>query len=257
MKKIGLLYAVVLLTLISCSSDGETNEINEVNVTFNFSAHWDDSGLSNADFNEIQYTTANGDQLSVERLRYLVSDINFQKADGETIVIEGYNLVDITNNTGLSFALNQTIPEGEYSNLSFTFGFNNDDNQDGAYPDLNAVLWNVPEMLGGGYHYMQLEGKFIDNTTTETGYQYHAIRAVDITGAEPVFEDTFFKVDLGAVTVSQGSNLEIRMNVAEWFKNPNLWDLNTLHSMMMPNFNAQIMISENGKNAFDLITNAN
>ena len=37
------------------------------------------------------------------------------------------------------------------------------------------------------------------------------------------------------------------MNVAEWFKNPNEWDLNALHSFLMPNFNAQIMMSENGQ----------
>ena len=42
------------------------------------------------------------------------------------------------------------------------------------------------------------------------------------------------------------------MNIAEWFKNPNTWDLNVLNNMLMPNFNAQIMMFENGQNVFSL-----
>ncbi len=257
MKKKNVLGILLTFIAFSCSTDEETNATEEVNVNFRFSHHWDDSEITNTDFNAINYTTANGEEISIERLRYLISDIVFKRLNGESIEINGYLLVDVTNDTGLSFTLSEAIPKGEYTSLSFTFGFDNADNQDGAYADLNTVLWNVPEMLGGGYHYMQLEGKFVDNTTTETGYQYHAIRAVDISRATPVFQDTFFEVDLGSVVVDENSEFEIQMNVAEWFKNPNLWDLNALHSMLMPNFNAQIIISENGRNAFSLGANTN
>ena len=36
------------------------------------------------------------------------------------------------------------------------------------------------------------------------------------------------------------------MNVDEWFKNPNQWDLNTWYTVLMPNFEAQKDMSENG-----------
>ena len=42
------------------------------------------------------------------------------------------------------------------------------------------------------------------------------------------------------------------MNIAEWFKNPNTWDLNVLNQMLMPNSSAQIMMYENGQNVFNL-----
>ena len=42
------------------------------------------------------------------------------------------------------------------------------------------------------------------------------------------------------------------MNIAEWFKNPNTWDLNVLNNMLMPNFDAQVSIFENGQNVFSL-----
>ena len=47
--------------------------------------------------------------------------------------------------------------------IEFVFGFKNEQNIPSAYPDLNAASWNVPMQLGGGYHYMQFDGKFINN----------------------------------------------------------------------------------------------
>ena len=233
----------------SCNKD---NGVSQVQITFKFSHNWDGTAVSNANFNSIIYTNANGEDLSITKLRYLISKITFEKSSGETFILDGYNLVDVTNNTNQSFTPITTIPDGDYSKVSFTFGFDNDDNYNENYIDLNSASWNVPELLGGGYHYMQLEGKFIDNTTTETGYAYHTIRAVDNSGATQVFQDTFFEVDLGAINITNNTTFNIEMNIAEWFKNPNTWDLNVLNQMLMPNSSAQIMMYENGQNVFNL-----
>ena len=233
----------------SCNKD---KDVSQVQITFKFSHNWDGTAVSNANFNSIIYTNANGEDLSITKLRYLISKITFEKSSGETFILDGYNLVDVTNNTNQSFTPITTIPDGDYSKVSFTFGFDNDDNYNENYIDLNSASWNVPELLGGGYHYMQLEGKFIDNTTTETGYAYHTIRAVDNSGATQVFQDTFFEVDVGAVKITNNATFNIEMNIAEWFKNPNTWDLNVLNQMLMPNSSAQIMMYENGQNVFNL-----
>ena len=42
------------------------------------------------------------------------------------------------------------------------------------------------------------------------------------------------------------------MNVAEWFKNPNTWNLNQLNTVLMPNFEAQKMMNLNGRSVFSL-----
>lgn len=251
MKKIAQILFTSLL-ILACSEDNDDTVTRVVNATFNFTHNWDGTSVSNANFNTIQYTNANGEQLSITKLRYLISKITFQKSNGEKIVLDGYNLVDVTNGTNLSFTPTATIPLGDYSHVFFTFGFDNDANYNNNYQDLNSASWFVPAMLGGGYHFMQLEGKFIDNTVTETGYAYHAIRAVDNSGATPVFQDTFFEVDLGAINITNNATFNIEMNIAEWFKNPNTWDLNVLNNMLMPNFNAQVMMFENGQNVFSL-----
>ena len=252
MKKIVTILVLSIIILASCGDD-DTNALPKTEVTFNFSHNWDGTEVTNADFNTIDYLTENNDELSIEKLRYLISKVTFHKSNGETIVVDGYNLVDVTNASNMTFTPSETLTVGTYSNVSFTFGFDNEDNIDGAYADLNSTSWGVPMMMGGGYHFMQLEGKFIDNVAAETGYAYHAIKAVD--NSDPnnlVFQDTFFTVDLGEVVIRENAGIEVKMNIAEWFKNPHIWDLNDRHSMLMPNFDAQIDMFKNGATVFSL-----
>lgn len=259
MKKIFALILFSTLCFTACSDDNDDNLTvkTEAKTTFNFTHNWDGTAVASSDFNTIQYTNANGEMLSIEKLRYLISDITFTKANGESIVIEGYKLVDLTNND-LNYIPEMKIPVGAYTNVSFTFGFDTEDNTDGTYTDLNTANWNVPNvpMLGsiGGYHYMQLEGKFMNSTTPETGYAYHTIRAADGSTNPPTIEETFIDVNLGSITISNNVSFEIKMNIAEWFKSPNTWDLNVWGNTLMPNFAAQKQMNENGQNVFSLGT---
>ncbi len=249
MKKIA---SILLLNLIilSCSEDKDDNLPTNASISINFTQNWDGTNVSSSDFNDIKFTNVNGEEMSLERLRYLISNITLENSNNDEFIISNYNLIDVGEDSGLSLDSQGTIPTGTY-NLSATFGFNNDDNYQN-YTDLNSASWNVPAMLGGGYHYMQLEGKFINDLDVETGYAYHAIRAADNSGASIIFDDTFIELELGEVVISNNATIELKMNIAEWFKNPNQWDLNVLNNMLMPNFDAQIMMYQNGQAAFSL-----
>lgn len=251
MKKAPIIFTLLILNLFSCKNDDEANSNTTSNITFNFLHTWESSPITNADFNALKFTNVNGNILSINKLRYLISNITLISSQKEALILDDYFLVDLTNNT-LSFSPETAIPNGIYSNVSFTFGFNNDNNYNNNYPDLNSASWNVPSMLGEGYHYMQLEGKFINNSSTETGYAYHAIRAVDNSGTTQKFQDTFFTVNLGEITITNDVAFTIEMNIANWFQTPNTWDLNTLNNMLMSNFNAQVMMFENANDVFSL-----
>lgn len=251
MNRLKEFFVVVCVLLVSCSNDDTASE-TDISITFEFTHDWDALPISNSDFNDLKFTTANNDLISIERLRYLISDLSFTRSNGEVIEFDLYNLVDVTNNSGLRYSPEISIPKGDYTNVSFTFGFDNEDNSE-SYTDLNSASFNVPDMLGGGYHYMQFDGKFINDLDEEQGFNYHAIRAADNPGPNPSFpQDTFITVNLGSISVSTDTGITIGMNVAEWFKNPNLWDLNVLNSVLMPNSDAQIMMFENGQNVFSL-----
>ncbi|MGJ5642732.1 MbnP family protein [Formosa sp. S-31] len=259
MKHIIALLSLVL-ALTSCSEDQDDNLIasNYAAVSLTFTHTWNGETVTNDDFNDIKFTNANGEELSISKLKYLISNVSFSNETGETLTFDAYNLVDVTNGTNLEFCISDSIPIGNYNNISFTFGFNDEDNIDGLYTDLNAASWNVPAMLGGGYHFMQLEGNFITPskdeaiTPEEISYQYHTIRAADTSVSPVVPEDTSIMVNLGSKTIRNNTSIQIKMDISEWFKNPNQWDLQELHSDLMSNYDAQIMMYQNGQNVFSL-----
>jgi hypothetical protein len=239
MKNILTFLCVSIFIFSSCSSEEEN-----INITLNYTHNWDGVPITNQDLNELKFTNANGEKVSIENLRYLISNISLLDA-------KNYQLINFSENSGTSFNISN-LTNGTYT-LSFRFGFSDEDNIDGAYQDLNSVSFNVPGMLGGGYHYMQFDGKYVDNTDEEAGFNYHSIRAVDKTDPDNLkFEDTSFKVNLGTITVSNNMQVEVKVNLAEWFKNPNTWDLNALNTVLMPNFEAQKIMSANGKSVFSL-----
>ncbi len=247
MKKIAILFALPLL-LIGCKDDDDNgNTPQEVSVAFSFTQNWDGQPISNADYDITEYTNEHGEVLTLSKLVYLISDIEFVASDGTVYTAGDYNLIDARNGTGLTFSPDVMVPEGSYQ-VRFTFGFDDEDN-DQNYADLNSADggWNVPLMLGGGYHYMRMEGKYTaEGIIGETNFQYHAIRAADPMMNPILLTDTSFQVSLGQIAIQEGTEIEIAMNVAEWFKNPNTWDLTQLYTMLMPNYDAQIMMSENG-----------
>lgn len=249
MKKLYIVLLAVFIGCISCSEDNDL-ERNQVNIALNFTHNWGETSLTNADFNDIKFTNESGEQLSIVRLRYLISKVTLINQNTDTIVLDDYNLVDVTNNKNLLFNLSEKIPTGVYSNVKFTFGFDETDNIDGVYTDLNTASFNVPPMLNGGYHFMQFDGKFLNTANEETNFNFHVISAFDMVTNDKL--DTSFEVNLGEIEITNNATIEVKGDVSEWFKNPNPWDLNTLYTELMPNYDAQVQISANGKTVFSL-----
>lgn len=239
MKKIISFLFLTIIVFSSCTTEDET-----VNITLNFTHYWDQTKITNQDFNQLKFTNANGEKLSIEKFRYLISNISL-------IGAKNYQLVDFGENSGTSITISD-LNSGS-NTLLFRFGFSDQDNIDGVYQHLNSTSFNVPGMLGGGYHYMQFDGKYLDNNNQEAGFNYHAIRAVDRTDPKNlILKDTSFEVNLGAVSITNNTEIEIKVNIAEWFKNPNKWNLNELNTVLMPNFDAQVLMNANGKSVFSL-----
>lgn len=252
MNRLICILALFSIFLFGCHKDADDN-VTQASIIFNFSHHWDGIPIKSSDFNDLKFINANGETLSIERLRYLISKFTFTNTNDADFISEEYHLFDVSEEETLSLTLSLSIPTDNYNNASFVFGFTNEMNIDGIYQDLNSESFNVPAMLGGGYHYMQFDGKFINSSDSEQGFNYHAIRAVDNLGDNPIFpQDTFIVVDLGPIDITANTIINIKMNVAEWFKTPNTWDLNQLNQMLMPNSTAQIMMYENGQNVFTL-----
>lgn len=241
MRILKYILILCLTVLFSCNDDDDT--IKSGNLTIQFNHDWNGTPI---DFNELKYTNAHGHKLSITKLRYLVSNIILHTDDGANEIIEVYKLVDL-NESDLTLIF-PNIPFNNYTGISLTFGFDEMDNIDGAYTDLNSVSWNWPQMLGGGYHFMQLEGKY-ESGATESPFAYHMGTARVSSG---VFEQNYFNVNLGQFNFAQDSTFKINMNLAEWFTNPYNWDLETYNVDLMMNYDAQKLMNDNGKSVFSL-----
>jgi hypothetical protein len=239
MKKISALLFLVILLFCSCDKEEEN-----ISLTLKFTHNWNGVPVTNQDFNTFKFTTANGENISIERLRYLISNISLAEERANN-----HFLIDVGKNAENLIPIKDVLSNN--NKLTFTFGLRDSENIDGSYQDLNSVNFNVPGMLGGGYHYMQFDGKYKDTNNQDANFNYHVIRAVDTTDPTNLkFEDTSFTVDLGIIEIKNNTTIEISMNIAEWFTNPNTWNLNVLNTVLMPNFEAQKQMSANGKTVF-------
>lgn len=229
--------------LFSCSSDND-ELIKDVSVKLKFTQNWDGTLIEKSDLNNTEFTNKLGAKLTVNKLRYLISNVALINGANDTIKFESYKLIDINNIDSLTYTLPQKISEGAYK-LFFTFGFTGNDNISNAYSDLTTASWNVPDSIGGGYHFMQLEGQYKDTLGVQNPYKFYTARAYD--KEKDSILDTSFSIETGAVLLKNNATIELKMNVAGWFKSPNDWNIYEKNNELTSNFEAQKLISENGK----------
>lgn len=273
MKKIAFVFVMAFMA-IGCNSDDDSGaqilgctDPDSVNydsdatksdnscqymrdVTFQFTQDWNDTPVAKANFSNDIYTNAAGDFQTISKLRYLISNIKLYKENGDVVQIEGYNLIDVDKPSTATFNPGTEIITGNYTGISFVYGFNEADNKNGIYPDLNDASWNWPSMLGGGYHFMQMEGNFDDATGASMPYAFHNGTARVSTG---VYEQNFIEFNFDQdFTIENNVSIEINMNIAEWFVNPVTWDLNEYNSGLMMNYTAQKLMKQNGATVFSI-----
>jgi len=252
MKNIYIGFLALFTVFLSCSEDNDI-QIKTVDFTLNFTHNWNDTLITIADFNALKFTNKNKEKLSITKLRYLISDFTFYNQNGDTLSTDDYHLVDLEKDESLEFTLSEKIPVGTYSKVIFRFGFTKEKNSSGIYQDLNSNNFGVPEILGGGYHFMQFEGRFIDQNSETSPFLYHTISAYNNTDvANVISTDTSFEVTLSSIEIKNNATIEIKAGLAQWFEKPNTWDLNILSTDLMGNYDAQIKMSANGKSVFSL-----
>lgn len=257
------LIAVPLLTVSfsSCEDDDDdietriiekTVEPTKYNLSINMVNKVNGNDLIMNTTNK-PYTNEAGQAFNVTRLRYLISDIAFHKADGSCFTIDEYHFVDESDASTFVFNPTTKVPEGVYTSISFNFGFDLEDNQTGIYADLNSpgVNFQWPVAFGGGYHFMQLEGNY-DSSGTDRSFLTHMGTAMNITPRDTTFEDNHFEAKPmnSAITISGDSSFDIEMNVEEWYKTPYTWDFNVYPRMIMPRYDPQRKLNLNGPSVF-------
>lgn len=250
MKKVFLLFLLLSITT-SCAEDNDDNALPNISVDFKFTHTWDDTPIDNTTLSSTTLTNENGETMTITRMRYLISRIELVDINGNSYSFSGYKFTDLSDTSSYDFSdANTSIPQGTYS-LKFIWGFNEQDNMDGAYLDLNSASWNWPEMLGGGYHFLQLDGMY-NVDTNPSPYNFHNGTARVSTNPN-VFEQNFAEIEFSQdLVLSKNATVEVVMDISEFFKNPHTWNLNELDTPLMPNYQAQKMMQANVETVFSI-----
>jgi hypothetical protein len=229
---------IILLVVVFSACKKDENTEQQLTFTFN---HMVD-GVA-VEFDEIKYSNAFGNNYSVSTLKYFVSNITLHTSDGTTIKFDDEHYVDARDNSTLTYTLPAKVPVGNYTSISFIYGIDSVKNKTGLFPNPPESLMEWPIAMGGGYHYMKLEGKF-DSTGIIKNYQAHTGPTMgNANYFEVVLTDSPFNCSCENV------NIAINMNINNWWVNPNMLDLNTM-SGIMGNQQIQIKLKENGNDVF-------
>ena len=247
-KKILLILAVLIFLAASCN----THEKGRIEIHFTHTVDGNPVQL-----NKLIYTNAAGNQYQVDEIKYFISKLILLDEEGRSVKIvqnNGIHYVDCSLPNTLHWKIDD-IPEGNYIAVSFVFGLDESDNISNRFVNPPESNFSWPQPLGGGYHYMQINGFFLNKEDKTTNMTIHTgigqIRDEEEQTTE--FVHNHFTVSLPVsffVCTDNTIFLTLNMEVQHWFDTPNLYDFNEFGSGIMQNQKAQQMLKENGENVF-------
>lgn len=251
------IISLVIIFQTIISSCKEKNDKGKISIKFNHQVDGDKLRVDT-----MIYTNAAGNQYLVSEVQYFISDIKLYKIDGSEILINEIHYVDTDFMDSWEWFIDDEIPAGNYDLISFIFGIPDEKNISNSFvnPPESFMFW--PEFLGGGYHYLKLNGKWLKagQTNQTTPFNCHLGRGqVYFSYPDSImgFIANEFRVSLpgSSFQMSEGNRKQIHltMNIDEWFKSPNIYDFDYWGSYTMQNQDAMQTLKENGYDVFTVL----
>jgi len=211
----------------------------------------------------MRYKNTAGNDYLVTELQYFISDVILHGKNVDDVLIDDWkdiHYVDHDIPSTMLWSVFDPIPNGHYDSISFTFGISKEKNNSLMYvnPPERDMFW--PEVLGGGYHYMKLNGKWSNDTIPNNlPFEFHmgigqiysgdTVNVNDIIG----FVHNDFRVGIPVeldVSSEMSIFIPVIMNIENWFKEPNIYDHGIWGDYIMQNQEAMRLAVENGSNVF-------
>jgi len=256
MKNTLTIFLLLLAVLIiSCKKDKDEPESARMRIHF---VHKVDAQPLIK--NQMIYTNAAGNNYEVTEIMYFISDLKLYRSDGtivEPATWDDICYIDTNIPSTLIWNLPGDIPAGVYDSITFTFGISEEKNKSFMFVNPPEVNMAWPDVLGGGYHYLMLNGWWLDNENVRRSFNFHlgigqiyennSGQVEDIIG----FVQNYFTVrpDGPGFEVKDGALIEaeLTMHLENWFQNPHIYDHNQWGGSIMQNQAAMQMGCENGK----------
>lgn len=256
MKKTLLLVLVLFVFVaVSCKKPAGYG-----NISINIGYSVNDNPLIT---DSLCYTNEAGNEFMITETQWFISKMELQNEKGEWVSLEHREansmlpyatdkIFYIDTNIPESQTLQMApIPTGHYKGLRFTFGLDEEDNFSGLFndPPESEMFW--PDVLGGGYHYMKLNGKYLNSEGRLAPLAIHLGIGQNEDFSE--FYQNFFIVELPIdfnIMGNTENQLCLTMVIDNWFRNPHTVDFNEFGNGIMQNQIAQRLLNGNGKDVF-------
>ncbi len=262
-----LLVLFSILSLANCKKDEpeviiETGS-GKLKIEFNHTIN-----NQNIDYFNTYYTNLAGNQYNIEEIKYFISDLTLYYSDGRSRLIDDWKAIHYIDNSiseTLYWDIYDKIEVGKIDSMSFVFGLNEERNKTFAFvnPPETNMFW--PDILGGGYHYLMINGRWKNTQNQNEIYNFHL-------GIGQIYTDTinynvntivgfvqnYFKITLKTdnlnITKDCKKTIKLNMKIENWFQNPHTWDFNYWGGAIMQNQKAMNTIKENGSDVFRIDT---
>lgn len=178
MKRLTLIFSVSLFTLASCKKD-EVVQYNP-NVKAPLTIEFDNVvGGNDLQLTTGSYTNATGENFTVTKLKYYISNVKLTRTDGTEYVVpqaDSYFLVDESDEATHEAEL--SIPEGEYRSVQFVLGVDSlrstmDVSQRTGVLDPTGVGADMYWTWNSGYIFFKMEGTSPAATGMGNEFMYH------------------------------------------------------------------------------------
>jgi hypothetical protein len=244
---------LLIPVFFSVSSCGEKDQPAKITILFE---HFiSDKPLKK---DSLGYINASGNRYEVNELQYFISELVLWKS-GEKYKPDmgnGIHYVDIDLPLTLNWYPETELPSGKYDSITMTLGLNEVVNQTGLFvnPPERDMFW--PDMMGGGYHYMKMNGKWMSEGNLLEPFNLHLGIGMkeDSFGNEQFFHNYFsisLPLDDCYLDGNQLYNLFIlRMDLNSWFETPNSWNWDEIGGQIMQNQDAMHLAARNGADVF-------
>ncbi len=240
-----------LLLAVACVVSSCQEPSGKVRVRFTFSV--DGAGLRQ---DTMLYQNEAGNRYEVTEAQYFISDMVFTAADGARYAILSdrcAHYVDADLPGTLVWCPDDELPAGGYSAVTFVFGLAPRLNVPHRYTNAPENNMSWPASMGGGYHNMKINGRWLDPGGEARPFNLHSGRLVTADGDTL---ETSFSVTLPLsgfiVRKDEVAGLVIDMDINRWFCSPCLFDLNVYGGGVMQNAEAQRALAANGWDVFSV-----
>ena len=253
-----LFSVVVVLFTASCCTGNPEPEEQYGKIRFHFEHRVDGQPIV---FDQMIYKNEAGNEYLVNEIQYFISDVTFIK-NGSIFrpeYWENIHYVDTDIESTWTYILSNEFPLGTYDAISFMFGITEEKNQSLMFvnPPESFMFW--PEYLGGGYHYMKLNGKWLDTLDQISPFDFHlGIGQIYYSFPDSITEfvhNNFRVWPSGSdfeMQAGQTLDFTIVMNVENWFKSPHIYNHDEWGGDIMQNQDAMKTASENGWDVFTI-----